>query len=199
MAQAATGKEQLSGSPLQGVLLALLVGEEQPLHGYMLATLAERRLGPAWDITRQSVYGALHRLEVDELVYGWWRTAGNRRGRGRKVYSATDQAEAALTAWMERPLSREPLRIELQARLAMSRPRDAPQLLRALDWYERDCFQALADAQEAEVPMSSWAGVTLNLTRKATDERLQADLRWSAIARRSIEDFVAEISGEPTQ
>ena len=45
------------------------------------------------------------------------------------------------------------------------------------------------------MPMSSWAGVTLNLTRKAIDERLQAELRWITMARRSIEEFVAEAPG----
>lgn len=190
MGQAAVSKEHLSGSPLQGVLLALLLGEEQPLHGYRLTTLVERRLGPAWGITRQNVYAALDRLEDDRLVCSSWRN-----GRRQKVYSATCRAEAALAAWMESPLSREPIRAELQARIAMSRRQDSPQLLRALDWYESDCFQALAETERELVPMSSWAGVTLNLTRKAIDERLQAELRWITMARRSIEEFVAEAPG----
>ena len=121
MGQAAVSKEHLSGSPLQGVLLALLLGEEQPLHGYRLTTLVERRLGPAWGITRQNVYAALDRLEDDRLVCSSWRN-----GRRQKVYSATCRAEAALAAWMESPLSREPIRAELQARIAMSRRQDSP-------------------------------------------------------------------------
>jgi DNA-binding PadR family transcriptional regulator len=196
------GKEQLSGSPLQGVLLAVLLGEqEQPLHGYMLTTLVERRLGPAWGVTRQSVYGALDRLEDRELVSSAWRTATVRGGRGhsQKVYFATARAETALAAWMESPVSRKPVRVELQARIALSRVQDAPQLLRALDAYERDCFEMLRKSNAAEVPMGSWVGLAMNLTRMAVDESLQAELRWIATARRWITDFLAESSGEPVR
>jgi len=188
------GREQLSGSPLQGVVLALLLGDyEQPLHGYMLTTLVERRLGPAWGVTRQSVYGALNRLEEEGLVASSWRAATNRGGGHRqRVYAATDRAETALSDWIRSPASKEPVRVELQAKIAMSRARDAPELLLALDAYERQCFEMLRQTNEAEVPMGSWAGLAMNLTRVAVDESIQADLRWVTLARRWIENFVAE-------
>jgi DNA-binding PadR family transcriptional regulator len=189
------GKEQLSGSPLQGVLLALLLGDqEQALHGYMLTTLVERRLGPAWGVTRQSVYGALNRLEEEGLVSSAWKTASARGGgHGQRVYAATDLAEPALSGWMRSPVTKEPVRVELQAKLAMSRPQDAPQLLAALDAYERECFEMVRQTNDAEVPMGSWAGLALNLTRMAVDESLRAELRWIATARAWIGDFVAEL------
>ena len=188
------GREQLSGSPLQGVLLALLLGEhEQPLHGYMLTTLAERRLGPAWGVTRQSVYGALNRLEEEGLVSSAWKAAADRgSGHRQRVYAATDRAEAVLTDWIRSPASKEPVRVELQAKIAMSRTCDAPELLSALDAYERECFEMLRQTTEAEVPMSSWAGLAMNLTRVAVDEGIQAELRWVTLARRWIEDFLAQ-------
>lgn len=188
-------KAQLSGSPLHGVLLALLLGEQdQALHGYMLTTLVERRLGPAWGITRQSVYGALNRLEEEGLVSSAWKTATVRGGRGRdqRVYTATHLAESALSAWMRSPVVKEPVRVELQAKIAMSRPQDAPQLLQALEAYERDCFEMLRETNEVEVPMGSWAGLAMNLTRVGADERIQAELRWITTARRWIEDFLAD-------
>jgi DNA-binding PadR family transcriptional regulator len=192
-------REHLSGSPLQGVLLALLLGEqEHALHGYMLTTLVERRLGPAWGVTRQSVYGALNRLEEGGLVSSAWKTASARgRGHGQRVYAATDRAETALSRWMHSPVTKEPVRAELQAKIAMSRAQDAPQLLGALDAYERECFELLRQTNEAEVPMGSWAGLALNLTRMAVDESLQAELRWIATARAWIKDFLAEIADEP--
>jgi DNA-binding PadR family transcriptional regulator len=188
------GREQLSSSPLQGVLLALLLGDyEQPLHGYMLTTLVERRLGPAWGVTRQSVYGALNRLEEEGLVSSSWRAATDRGGGHRqRLYEATDRAETALSDWIRSPASKEPVRVELQAKIAMSRARDAPELLIALDAYERECFEMLRQTNEAEVPMGSWAGLAMNLTRVAVDESIQADLRWVTLARRWIENFVAE-------
>ena len=199
MSGRSAGREQLSGSPLQGVLLALLLGEqEQQLHGYMLTTLVERRLGPAWGVTRQSVYGALNRLEEEGLVSSAWKTASERgRGHGQRVYTATDRAETALSRWMRSPVTKEPVRVELQAKIAMSRAQDAPQLLDALDAYERECFELLRQTNEAEVPMGSWAGLALNLTRMAVDESLQAELRWIATARAWIKDFLAEIAIGP--
>jgi len=186
------GREQLSGSPLQGALLALLLGEqEQQLHGYMLTTLVERRLGPAWGVTRQSVYGALNRLEEEGLVSSTWKTAAVGRGHGQRVYTATERAETALSEWMRSPVSKEPVRVELQAKIAMSRAKDAPQLLLALDAYERECFEMLRQTNEAEVPMGSWAGLAMNLTRVGVDESIQAELRWIATARRWIDEFLA--------
>jgi DNA-binding PadR family transcriptional regulator len=193
-------KKPVSGSPLRGALLALLVSEgEQPLGGYRLGTLVERRLGPAWRVTRQSVYGTLDRLEEDGLVSSTSKGATGRVGDGQRVYSATDRADAAVAAWMETPVSKEPMRAELQAKIAMSSPRHAPQLLRALDGYERDCFEVLRKTHEAEVPMGSWAGLAMNLTRMAVDEGLQAELRWIALARRWIADFVADQPSDRTR
>ncbi len=192
------GREQLSGSPLQGVLLALLLGEhEQPLHGYMLTTLVERRLGPAWGVTRQSVYGALNRLEEEGLVSSAWKAATDGGGHRQRVYAATDRAETALSDWIRSPASKEPVRVELQAKIAMSRARDAPELLRALDAYEQQCFDMLRQTSEAEVPMGSWTGLAMNLTRVAVDENLQAEFRWITIARAWIKDFLAETPREP--
>jgi len=192
-------REQLSGSPLQGVLLALLLGEqEQALHGYMLTTLVERRLGPAWGVTRQSVYGALNRLEEEGLVSSTWKTAADRgSGHRQRVYGATDRAEAALSDWIRSPASKEPVRVELQAKIAMSRARDAPELLRVLDSYERECFEMLRQTNEAEVSMGSWTGLAMNLTRAAVDESIQAELRWVTLARRWIVDFLTEHATEP--
>jgi len=198
----AASKEHLSGSPLQGMLLALLLGEqEQPLHGYKLTTLVERRVGPAWGVTRHSVYGALKRLEKEGLVSSLYKRAPDRDapGRGQRVYFAAGEAEAALAAWMEGPISREPVRVELQARIAVSRAQDAPLLLRALDGYERECFSLLRRTSDAEVPMGSWAGLALNLTRMAVDESLQAELLWIAKARRWITEFIAEMRDRPAR
>lgn len=194
MSEATAGNEHLSGSPLQGMLLALLIEQEQPLHGYKLATLLERRVGPAWGLTRQSVYSALKRLEDRKLIFtlGKPATRHDGTGHGQRRYLAGGEAEAAFAAWMESPISREPTRVELQARIAVSRAQDAPLLLRALDVYERDCFALLRETKEAEVPMGSWAGLALNLTRIAVDESLQAELQWIAKARRWIKEFITE-------
>ena len=197
MPQGTSDRRQTTGSPLRGALLALLVSEGEPLSGYRLATLVERRLGPAWRVTRQSVYGALERLLEDGLVTSAAKAGFQGAGEGQRVYSATNLAPHALETWMASTATREPLRVELQARIALSRARDAPNLLRALDAYEQDCFEMLRKSSEAEVPLGSWVGLAMNLTRAAVDESLQADLRWIALARRWIEEFVADRAAHP--
>jgi DNA-binding PadR family transcriptional regulator len=188
--------EHLSGppAPLQGMLLALLIEQDQPLHGYRLATLLERRVGPAWGLTRQSVYSALKRLEDRKLISSLGKPARSqeRTKSGQRLYFSGVEAEAAFAAWMESPISREPTRVEVQARIAVSRAQDAPLLLRALDVYERDCFALLRQTKESEVPTGSWAGLALNLTRIAVDESLQAELQWIGKARRWIKEFITE-------
>jgi DNA-binding PadR family transcriptional regulator len=196
--QPATSEKRQPSGPLRGALLAVLVSErEQPLSGYRLTTLVERRLGPAWRVTRQSVYGTLERLEDDGLVSATLQPGLGGPSAGRKVYAATDAAESAVEAWIAGPIDKEPVRIELQARIAMSGPEHASQLLIALDVYERECFAMLRKTSEAEVPLGSWRGLTMNLTRIAVDEGLQAELRWITMARRWIEDFVAESRARP--
>jgi len=183
----------MTGSPLRGALLALLLSEPPPapLGGYRLATLVERRLGPAWKVTRQSVYGALERLEDDGIIRSTSRVATSRRG-GQRLYEPTERAAGALDAWMRSPVSKDPVRVELQARIAVSRACHAPFLLDALQSYERECFEMLRRTKEAEVPVGSWTALATNLTRAAVDEGIQAELRWVAVARRWIEEFMSE-------
>jgi hypothetical protein len=88
----------------------------------------------------------------------------------------------------------EPQRVELHARIAMSREADAPQLLRALDAYERDCKDRLRETADAEVRMGSWRALTLNVALGAVIDGLQAELQWIVRTRREIEDFVATCS-----
>jgi DNA-binding PadR family transcriptional regulator len=191
MPPAHSDRRLASGSPLRGALLALISEGEQPHGAYKLWSLVDRRLGPAWGVTRPSVYSALKGLEEDGLVSA---VAKNRGGRGQTVYLATADAEPALAAWMEGPIGIRPVRVELQARIAMSSAKHAPQLLRALDVYERECFAMLRRTSEAEVPMGSWRGLAMNLTLSAVDEGLRAEFRWIAMARRWIGDFIAEAS-----
>jgi DNA-binding PadR family transcriptional regulator len=186
---AAPNRKPIGGSPLRGAVLTLLVSEgDQPLGGYRVGTLIERRLGPGWRVTRQSVYGILARLEEDGLVSS---ARGRGGGDGQRLYAATELAYGAVDQWMDTPVAKEPMRVELLAKIAVSRPQDAARLLRALDHYERECFELLGKTQATEVPMGSWAGLAMNLTRAAVDESVQADLRWITLARRWIEEFAA--------
>lgn len=170
---------------LQGVVLALVAGRpgQAPLTGYRLATSVKRRLGPAWGGSPRSIYKALERLEQEGMLRS--RRSGS---RGGATYTVTEAGKQALAAWMA-SAAREPMRLDLPAKIAVSRPEDAPRLLHALDAYERECFERLRSWSDVEMPPGSWAGLAMNLTRQALDEGLQAELRWVTLARRWIEDF----------
>jgi len=170
---------------LRGAVLGLLVGREEPVHGYMLGTLLDRHLGAAWQLNPKNIYALLDGLERDGLVVSEPRA--DQRG---KAYRATGQAEAALDEWMHASVEAVPRRVELQARIAVSREQDIPDLRRALGEYERHCFQLLTRTNpEGDVPVVSWRAVAINLTRQAELLHLRAELDWIEEARRWISDW----------
>lgn len=189
MIASAVDRSWMRGSPLKGVLLGLVSELEQPTHAYVLAGMLARRLGPAWQVDRKSVYQMLSQLRSANLVSS--EPSPTRRGV-LDVYFPTEHTEAALVLWMETNASKSPVREELQAKVAVSRPQDVPSLLRALDAYERECFEMLNATTEAEVGTASWPGLGMALARIAADEHLQAELRWVMTARQAIQEFMAQ-------
>jgi DNA-binding PadR family transcriptional regulator len=181
-------------SPLKGALLGLVL--QRPGHGYDLANRLGRRLGPAWQIEAKSIYPMLQQLERAGLVSSE-RIAHDGPTGGRVVYSPTDGAADALTEWMTTGVSHEPLRAELQAKLAVARGEDVPRLLDALDCHERDCLALLAASAEEFPSVGSFAGLAMTLTRAAALTRLQAELEWVALARRAIAEFEASQDAAP--
>lgn len=174
---------------MKGVLLGLVNELEQPTHAYVLASMMARRLGPAWQVERKRVYQMLDQLENANLISSSLRPS--KRGV-LSVYSPTEHTDEAISTWMETRVSKSPVREELQAKIAVSRAEDVPCLLRALDAYERECFEMLKETADAEVPSRSWSGVAMTLARAAADEHLQAELRWVMIARQAIQEYVAQ-------
>ena len=180
----------MRGSPLKGVLLGLVAELEQPTHAYVLAAMMARRLGPAWQVDRKSVYQMLSQLQAAKLIAS--EPSLTRRGV-LDVYFPTEHTEAALAVWMETRGSKSPVREELQAKVAVSRTKDVPSLLRALDGYERECFEMLKETYDAEVGTGSWSGLAMALARIAADEHLHAELRWVMTARQAIQEFMAQL------
>jgi DNA-binding PadR family transcriptional regulator len=187
-------------SPLKGALLGLVI--QRPGHGYDLANRLNRRLGPAWQIEAKGLYPMLQQLERAGLVLSEAIDCNGPTGR-RVVYYPTERAQDALTEWMAADAATEPLRVELQAKLAVARSEDVPRLLSALDCYERECHALLsasselsvgselsADSEEFPRPRS-WAALAMGLTRAAALTRLRAELDWVVLARRTIAEFAA--------
>jgi DNA-binding PadR family transcriptional regulator len=175
-------------SPLKGALLGLIL--QSPGHGYDLANRLNRRLGPAWQIEAKGLYPMLQQLERAGLVLSEAIDCNGPTGR-RVVYSPTARAQGALTEWMAASAACGPVRVELEAKLAVARGEDAPRLLAALDCHERECHALLRASSEEFPRPRSWTALAMGLTRTAALIRLRAELDWVVQARQAIADFAA--------
>jgi len=172
---------------LRGATLALIV--ERGGHGYELAHRLSRRLGPMWQIDVKQIYPILDQFEKSGLATCTEEQSPGRPRQARFVYHATDKAPAALERWMRSPVSKEPLRADVLARLAVARPDDAPQLLHLLDDYETEVLALIEAANDAPPPLRSWATLLLDATHDHADAHLQAEFAWIVTTRRRIREF----------
>ncbi len=179
----------MKGSPLKGALLALLLELDEPVHPWRLATLLERRLGPGSGVDGGVVYKMLPVLARDGLAACTMRENETGNLREQKVYGPTDLTEGAVTDWIAMPVADDGTRMELQVKIAFSRPSDAPVLLGLLDSYEMRCMERLLDCLDAEMSMLSWLGVAMNAACSWTKEHLEAEERWIMQTRESIRAF----------
>jgi DNA-binding PadR family transcriptional regulator len=178
---------QGASTPLRGALLGLAL--ERSGHGGDLASRLVARLGETWRIDTNDVYRLLDQLVADGLLEAHEEPRRENRRRTRMVYHPTDQAEGAMTAWMETLLPREPVRLGLHAKLAVARDQDASRLLVALLEYERECLrlvQLVAPGGDAQ--QRSWNSLVMDCTRDAVWGQLQADVDWAARTRRRINE-----------
>jgi DNA-binding PadR family transcriptional regulator len=196
MSAGAVDRRWMKGSPLKGALLALLLELDEPAHPWRLATLLERRLGPASGIDRDVVYKMLPVLAKQGLVVCTTRENESGSWHRQKVYGVTDLTEPALSGWIATPVSEEATSTELQIKIAFSRPSDAPVLMQMLDMYEMRCMDQLLACEDAEVLMSSWMGVTMNVACTRTEGHLEAELRWIMRTRESLRDYEARYGVE---
>lgn len=189
MPQAKRRSKQRGTTSLRTAVVAALV--EEPGHGYQLAARLNMRMGPAWKVDEKRVYEVLKELE-DEGMASSVEERSPDGSRLRRVYTATALAEQERARWMDEPQSVPLVRADIHARMAFSRPEEAPRLLKGLDEYEMDCMEMLERYTEADFRPAAWRGRVLNLMRVAAREQLQAEIRWIMRARREIKEFLAE-------
>lgn len=84
-------------------LLILSLVEDQPRHGYDIATLIERRSGGMLKFNVASLYPLLYRLEKRGWIQGRWvEKAGQRRRRYYRLTAAGKKVLAAQrNSWRE--------------------------------------------------------------------------------------------------
>lgn len=176
-------------TPLRGALLGLLL--ERPGHGGELANRLVVRLGETWRIDANDVYRLLEQLERDGLASSREEPRRGNQRRTRLVYHPTEETPEALTVWMETLLPREPVRLGLQAKLAVAREQDLPRVLLALREHERECLVLAQLVCPIEGEPCSWAALCMDCTRDSVFGMLQAEIDWVARTRVRIEEYAA--------
>ena len=78
-------------------LLLCLVGQ-QPMYGYQIIKVLERRSQGYFKFKEGTLYPALHRLEKAGLIVGKWQTLPS--GRQRRYYYITDKGQRVLAEKM---------------------------------------------------------------------------------------------------
>jgi DNA-binding PadR family transcriptional regulator len=176
-------------TPLRGALLGLLL--ERPGHGGELANRLVVRLGETWRIDANDVYRLLEQLERDGLARSREEPRRGNQRRTRLVYYPTEDTPEALTVWMETLLPREPVRLGLQAKLAVAREQDLPRVLLALHEHERECLVLAQLVCPTESDPSSWAALCMDCTRDSVFGMLQSEIDWVARTRVRLEEYAA--------
>jgi DNA-binding PadR family transcriptional regulator len=176
-------------TPLRGALLGLLL--ERPGHGGDLANRLSVRLGETWRVDTNDVYRLLEQLERTGLASA---REEPKRGNGLRthlVYHPTAATPGALALWIETRLPREPVRLGLQAKLAVARRQDAQRLLIALEAYERECLVLAHIVQPGDGSARSWAALCMDCARDGAHVQLRAEADWAGRTARRIRLFTA--------
>jgi len=165
---------------------------ERPGYGYELGKRLAARMGPSWQFNTTGIYATLDKLEKQEFVQHEQRgrVGGSVRGRERVFYRVTEAGVAAFEDWLRRPVRKEPVRMDVLARLAVSRPEHAPLLLEALDSYEIECLDMIASATaHAPDELTAWDRLTAESLRDQALQHVRAELSWIKSMRVRIEAF----------
>lgn len=182
-----TGWMRGASASVRGALLGLIL--ERPGHGGDLANRLQARLGQTWRLDSNDVYRLLEKLLEEGLVES---RAESKSGNGRPstIYHPTARTPAALTAWMETLLPREPVRLGLQAKLAVARPEDARRLMVALRDYEESCLSLAQLVMPSNGEARSWTALCMDCTRDAAFTQLHAEINWAARTRQRLAEQV---------
>jgi DNA-binding PadR family transcriptional regulator len=177
-------------------VLGLLL--ERRSYGYELVQRLTNRVGPAWSLSPSAVYGALDQLEAAGAVQGQLREAVGREGDrpsrrgGRVVYAPSLKGVEVFRRWIESPSARrEPLRSELQLKVAFARPEDVDVLLRTLEQEEGRLRGVHAECAKARGSLAGagaqdWSAMAAGLIQAAALRRVEAELAWIEDARDAL-------------
>lgn len=177
------------------VILGLI--RERPSHSYDVVLRFGKRLEP-WRVNRGQVYRTITALANEGLLEE--HEAEGPSERSGPSWRITDTGKRELEHWFAvRSEDVEPLRSELLAKLAVAEPCDAPNLLAAVDWYERELahqIQADVTARRAAPAESSWAGDVERCIADAALLHHDAELAWTRRVREVVESWAHRAAGD---
>lgn len=187
---------------LKFAVLGLLL--ERRGYGYDLDQRLAARLGPAWQLSRTAVYGALDQLEHAGLIRGTLRPATGQdpllndgrvaRRAGRVIYEPTPEGEAEFNRWIAEARHRlEPVRSGVALKVAVARPGDVPALLdvvRHEEWLVRRALDEVS--REPQPSPGGWPSRAAELVRAGARARLRGELEWLASVREALEEVAQE-------
>lgn len=175
------------------VLLGLL--REQPSHTYDVVVRFGRRLHP-WQINRGQVYRMVSTLEAEGLIEEAAKQCEN--ARSGPTWKLTAAGLRELDRWFAtRSEDVEPLRGELLAKLAVAEPRHAPELLAALDWYERALTSQLeveVHERQASAATEGWLDQVAECLAHGAILHRNAELTWVRRVREFVQGWMKQES-----
>jgi DNA-binding PadR family transcriptional regulator len=194
MVQATSTNRWMRGpsTPLRGALLGLLL--ERPGHGGELVSRLKGILGEAWRINYDDVYRLLKCLEDEGLATTRDEPKHDNQRGTHVVYHPTEETRAAVEYWMETLTAREPVRLGLQAKLAVADEADVPRIRIALREYERECLVLAHLVLATDGEPRSWRALFRECTRDAVRGMLEFEIDWAARTRRRIDEYAARNS-----
>lgn len=187
-------------------VLGLLI--ERRGYGYELVQRLARRLGAAWQLHPSAVYTALDQLEEAGLIAraddGGPQDADRQSRRSeRVVYEATREGIEEFRMWFARPSVRiEPIRAEIQLKVALAGPDNVPPLLASItqeEWVvkrlHQECVAAGREECSAGFDTDVWAGAASALVNEAAVKRLEAQIAWIEAVRETLQRLSASQLG----
>lgn len=164
-------------------ILGLLA--EQPMHGYQLKKVLDKRLSPLWGLTTGQIYQSLSAIE--RLALAESRTERRRHRPPRRIYSITAAGTHALAAWLGRSPTHGPrtVREEIIVRMMLLDGTQQPNLER---WFERECDEVQALLSRLHRMQSDCGAGSptrmAGLYLASLQHRLEADLKCLELFRR---------------
>lgn len=171
------------------IILGLL--REHPGHTYDVAVRFGRRLGP-WQMNRGQVYSTVTALRKDGLIESIGDAdVSARSGPGWRI---TEEGSHELDRWLASPSEDlEPLRGDFFAKLAVAEPRHVPELLLALDWYERRLMTQLEEeivGRRVNAVGGDWQRDIAYCIADGAIQHRDAELTWVRRVRELLQSWV---------